>query len=301
MSRPQIAQGTGWAPLLSRGAPDELFDAYVFDLDGTLYLGDELLPGARRLLLALRELGRPVRFLSNNATLDVAQYAAKLARMGLPTREGDVVNTVVTMTRWLLDHAPDAVVFPIAEAPLIRAFEQAGIRMSEDPAEIDIVVASFDRAFDYRKLQIAFDAIWFHGRARLVATNPDRYCPMPGGRGEPDCAAVVAAIEACTGTTCEVNVGKPDPEMLRAALAGLDVDPARTVMVGDRLGTDILLAHTAGTSSALVLTGETRPQDLIGVPDEQLPDLVLERVDQLLPAHLWTELGWSGDEAAPRT
>lgn len=217
-----------------------------------------------------------MRLLSNNATLDVAQYAATLTQMGLPTREDDVVTTVVTMTRWLLDHAPDAVVFPIAEASLIRAF-------------------------DDRTLQITFDAIWFHGRARLVATNPDRYCPMPGGHGEPDRAAVVAAIEACSGTTCEVNVGKPDPEMLRAALADLDVDPARAVMVGDRLGTDILLAHTAGTSSALVRTGETRPQDLIGVPVEQLPDLVLERVDQLLPAHLWSELGWSGDEAAPRT
>ncbi len=295
MSSTRSMHGAGSDPEPMRGAPAGLYDAYVFDLDGTLYLGEQLLPGAQRLIFALRELGRPVRFLSNNATLDIAQYAAKLEQMGLPTPEDDIVNTVVTMTRWLLDHAPDAVVFPIAERPLVRAFEQAGIRMSEDPAEIDIVVASFDRAFDYRKLQIAFDAIWFHGRARLVATNPDTYCPMPGGRGEPDCAAVVAAIEACTGTTCEVNVGKPDPEMLRAALAGLTVELARTVMVGDRLGTDILLAHAAGTRSALVLSGETRPEDLIGIPAEQQPDLVLERVDQLLPPHLWAEYGWNAD------
>jgi ribonucleotide monophosphatase NagD (HAD superfamily) len=98
----------------------------------------------------------------------------------------------VTTTRWLLAHHPDAVVYPIAEAPLRRAFESAGIRMSEDPAEIDIVVASYDRTFTYEKLQKAFDAIWFHRRARLIATNPDRYCPFPGGRGEPDCAAIVA-------------------------------------------------------------------------------------------------------------
>ena len=280
----------------TRAAPDELYDAYVFDLDGTIYLGEALLPGAGRLITALRDLDRPVRFLSNNPTKDPQQYADKLAGLGLPTPVGDIVNTVVAMTRWLLDHAPDAVVFPIAEAPLVRAFEHAGIRMSEDPAEIDIVVASYDRGFEYRKLQIAFDALWFHRRARLVATNPDRYCPMPGGRGEPDCAAIVAAIEACTGATCEVNVGKPAPEILYAALAGLPVDPARAVMVGDRLSTDIRLAREAGAASALVLTGDTQPHELVGIPDEQAPDLVLDRVDRLLPPRVWTALGWEEDE-----
>ena len=186
-------------------APDRLFAAYLFDLDGTIYLGDQLLPGAGELIGALRDRGLPVRFLSNNPTSDPEQYAAKLTRLGLPTPAAEIVNTVVTMTRWLLEHAPGAVVYPIAEAPLHRALERAGIRTSSDPAEIDVVVASYDRGFTYEKLQIAFDAIWFHRRARLVATNPDRYCPFPGGRGEPDCAAIVAAIEACTGATCETT------------------------------------------------------------------------------------------------
>ncbi len=75
-----------------------------------------------------------------------------------------------------------------------------GIRISSDPAQIDVVIASYDRAFDDAKLQIAFDAIWLHKRARLIATNPDPFCPLPGGRGEPDCAAITAAIEACTQT-----------------------------------------------------------------------------------------------------
>jgi ribonucleotide monophosphatase NagD (HAD superfamily) len=97
----------------------------------------------------------------------------------------EIVNTVVTMTRWLLEHAPDAVVYPISEPPLIRALERAGIRMSDDPAEIDIVIASYDRTFTYAKLQIAFDAIFFHKRARLVATNPDRFCPSPAGAASP--------------------------------------------------------------------------------------------------------------------
>ena len=264
-------------------APDRLFAAYLFDLDGTVYLGDQLLPGARELIVALRDRGLPVRFLSNNPTSDPEQYAAKLTRLGLPTPAGEIVNTVVTMTRWLLEHAPGAVVYPIAEAPLHRALARAGIRTSTDPAEIDVVVASYDRGFTYEKLQIAFDAIWFHRRARLVATNPDRYCPFPGGRGEPDCAAIVAAIEACTGATCETTTGKPDPAMLEAALAGLGVEAADCVMVGDRLGTDIRMALDAGVTAALVLTGDTRPEDLDTLATGDAPDLVLDRIDQLLP------------------
>jgi HAD superfamily hydrolase (TIGR01450 family) len=263
--------------------PGRIYAAYVFDLDGTIYLGDELLPGARRLVGTLREHGAAVRFVSNNPTRDPEQYAGKLDRLGLPTPVEHIVNTTVTMTRWLLDHHPGGVVFPIAEAPLKRALEAAGIRMSEDPAEIDIVVSSFDRAFDYRKLQIAFDAIRTHGRAALVATNPDRFCPLPGGRGEPDCAAITAAIEACTGTTCRATVGKPDRAMLDAALRGLDVAPADCLVVGDRLATDIGLGRNAGMPTALVLTGDTQRADLRDLPPGEAPAFVVERIDALLP------------------
>ncbi len=162
-------------------SPERLYDGYVFDLDGTIYLGEELLPGARRLVLALRELDRRVVFLSNNPTKNPGMYAEKLTGLGLETSPAEIVNPVVTMTRWLLQNHPDATVFPIAEEPLKGALRGAGIQVSEDPAEIDVVIASYDRSFDYRKLQIAFDAIWFHGRAMLVTTNPDRFCPLPGG------------------------------------------------------------------------------------------------------------------------
>jgi ribonucleotide monophosphatase NagD (HAD superfamily) len=178
-------------------------------------------------------------------------------------------------------------VFPIAEEPLCRALAAAGIRMSERPEEIDIVVASYDRGFDYRKLQIAFDAIWFHRRARLVTTNPDRYCPFPGGRGEPDAGAIVAAIEACTGATCEVNAGKPDPLMLEAAMDLLGLAAGDCVMVGDRLATDIRMARAAGMASALVLTGDTTEVALAAAPEEDRPTWVLERIDRLLPPSAW--------------
>ena len=276
--------------------PTELYDAYLFDLDGTIYLGEELLPGARRMIEELRRRDIPVRFLSNNPTKAPTQYAEKLERLGLPTALPDIANTVATMVNFLLANHRDAVVFPIAEQPLIDALEAAGIAISDDPAQIDIVIASYDRGFDYRKLQLAFDAIWFHKRAFLIATNPDRYCPFPGGRGEPDCAAIVAAIEACTGTTCRQIVGKPDPNMVTQALAGLDVDPARCVMVGDRLGTDIELAVRASMPSAMTLTGDSTLDDVAAAPVDHRPTYILERIDQLIPAHVWDELGWTADE-----
>lgn len=277
--------------------PTEFYDAYIFDMDGTIYLGDELLPGVKRLIEELRRHDLPVRYLSNNPTKDPQLYVEKLAKLGLPTDISEIANTVVTMTNWLVEHHPDAVVFPIAEQPLIDAFAKAGIRMSDAPTEIDIVVASYDRTFTYEKLQIAFDAIWFHKRAKLVATNPDRYCPFPGGRGEPDCAAIIAAIEACTQTQCEMVIGKPNPAMLEASIAGLDVDPTRCIMVGDRLGTDIQMAVRTGMFSAMPLTGDSTLEEALALEERDRPTFILDRLDRLIPAAQWEELGWTDTDS----
>ena len=281
-------------------SPDRLYEGYVFDLDGTIYLGDDLLPGAKRLIGKLRELGKKVVFVSNNPTRDPKMYAEKLTRLGLPTSEYEIVNTVVTMTRWLVKNHPEAAVFPISEEPLKRSLREAGIRMSERAEEIDIVIASYDREFEYRKLKIAFDAIWFHQRARLVTTNPDPYCPLPGGRGEPDAAAIVGAIEACTGARCEVNVGKPSPFMLKTVLDMLELESSECLMTGDRLYTDVRMALDAAMPSAVVLTGETTAEILAAETEEIRPDWVIDRIDHLIPPQMREELGWTQDEGQSR-
>ncbi|MEY4367664.1 MAG: hypothetical protein RLZ28_1079 [Actinomycetota bacterium] len=264
-------------------APSEFYDAYLFDLDGTIYLGGELLPGVKRLLDTLHERGSKTVFLSNNPTRDPEMYIKKLNGLGIPAVESEILNTVVTTVLWLKKNHPTAVVFPIAEEPLIRALENAGIKMSDDPNEIDIVIASYDRGFDYRKLQIAFDAIWQVGRAKLITTNPDRYCPFPGGRGEPDAAAIVAAIEASTGTRCIANMGKPDRTMIDTVLAELGVDVSRTIMVGDRIETDVRMAINAGMASALVLTGDSQLSDVEATAAEFRPKFILKNIDELIP------------------
>ena len=255
---------------------------YIFDLDGTIYLGDELLPGAHRLITELRARAARTVFLSNNPTRDRQMYATKLSALGLPTPLTDILNTVVTMVAWLEKHAPQARVFVIGEQPLRRAIAEAGFELCEDPEQIDVVVASYDREFNYPKLQIAFDALWRHRRAILVTTNPDAYCPFPGGRGEPDSAAIVAAIEACTGVRCSANVGKPDPIMLETVLGVIGLAAQDCIMVGDRLYTDIRMGRAGGMDTALVLTGETT-RDMLGeAAADERPTYVLDSIDQLL-------------------
>ena len=144
-----------------------MYDAYIFDQDGTIYLGEQPLPGAAETIAALRAAGKRTIFLSNNPTKTREQYAAKLTRLGIPTPIEDIVNSSFVLAQWLLREAPAAELFVVGEEPPKSDLRAAGFVLSESAGEIDIVVASFDRTFDYRKLQIAFDAI--RAGARLVA------------------------------------------------------------------------------------------------------------------------------------
>lgn len=254
-----------------------MYTACLFDLDGTIYLGDQLLPAAQETVLALREMGMRTIFLSNNPTRTRQQYAEKLTRLGIPTAVEDVVNSSFVMAQWLRVHMPGARLFVVGEEPLKEDLRMAGFHLSEDPAEIDVVVASFDRTFVYRKLQIAFDAI--NAGARLVATNGDRYCPVPGG-GEPDAAAMIAAIEACTGAVCDPIVGKPSPIMIATITDMLNLPASSCIMVGDRLETDIQMGIDAGMATALVLTGDADREKLAASGLE--PTWVLETVGGLV-------------------
>ena len=267
----------------NRRLPRRWYGAYVFDLDGTIYLGDQLLPTVADTIRRLHERGIPVRYLSNNPTRSVIEYLDKLGRLGVPVERGEVVNTLVSTTMWLRANRSDAVVYPIGEEPLLRALEEAGIQISDDPARIDIVLASYDRTFEYRKLQIAFDALWFHRRAVLMSTNPDRYCPFPGGRGQPDAASIVAAIEASTGAVCERTFGKPSELMAQIVLETVSAEPSNAVMVGDRLATDIAMGVTAGMDTALVLTGDSGRDEVARLPESMRPTYVLEQLSELLP------------------
>ena len=143
--------------------------------------------------------GQADRLLQQQPDPHPRDYADEADRLGIPADPAEVFTSLKATVRWVQAEMPGAAVFPIGERPLHDALTDAGVELCDDPSRIDLVISSYDRTFDYRKLQIAFDALWFHRRARLVATNPDRFCPFPGGRGEPDAASITAAVEACTG------------------------------------------------------------------------------------------------------
>jgi HAD superfamily hydrolase (TIGR01450 family) len=258
------------------------YKGYIFDLDGTIYLGQKLLPGAKDLILGLREHNKKVIFLSNNPTKNPEMYAEKLTNLGIPTPASEIVNTVVAMILWLQENAKGKKIYAIAEAPLINAIKSAGFQYTENPEEIDIVIASYDRDFHWKKFQIAFDALWFYKRARLVATNPDQFCPLPGGRGEVDTGPVIAALESCTGVKCEANVGKPNKLMAELVFNLIGLSAEECLIVGDRLYTDIAMGHVAGMDSALVFTGETSPGMLLEANIDDRPTYVFENVGELL-------------------
>src|SRR6267143_1487194 len=214
---------------------------WLFDLDGTVYRGERLIPGADGAIAALRAAGRRVAFLSNKPLQTRADYARKLTGLGIPTREDDVVNSSLVLARHLARLDPGAPVFVIGEPPLIAELRAHGFEVRPDP-RVRWVVIAFDRTFDYAKLN--------------------------------------TALQAVTGHTVEVIVGKPSPIILEVALARLGVAARECVIVGDRLETDMAMGKRLGLATVLVLSGVTREGDARIA--ETAPDLVLASIRDLV-------------------
>ncbi len=244
------------------------YDGYLFDLDGTIYLGDELIPGADRTVAALRERGARVLFLSNKPIARRETYAAKLTKLGIPAEPSDVVNSPLAAARYLAAEHAGKRVMVLGEAPLIEELTEAGVALSARAEDTDIVLVAWDRQITWAQLDTAHQAL-LRG-AGFFATNPDTVCPVEGGRTVPDCGANIAYLAASTGRS---------PIITQMALAGIGLGPEQCLMVGDRLDTDMAMGETAGLDTALVLTGVTGRDDL--ARSSRRPTYVLESVGEL--------------------
>jgi NagD protein len=264
----------------TRRRPGRFFGGYALDLDGTVYLGDELLPGAALAVARIRAAGRRVVFLTNNPLNSAASYAERLSVLGVPASEADVLTPLGVLPGYLADRHPGAAVLTVAEPLVDETLTAAGIAVTSEPARAAVVLVSFDRTFSYAKLLLAYRAVRQFG-AVIVATNPDPFCPTPDG-GLPDCGAMLAAVEACTGARAEAVLGKPSEHMAAELLSRLAVPPGDAVVVGDRISTDVAMSRSLGMASVLVLSGATAAADLAGSPVR--PDYVIEGIGQLLPA-----------------
>ncbi|MFN2200905.1 MAG: HAD-IIA family hydrolase [Caldilineaceae bacterium] len=262
-------------------------DGFVFDLDGTVYLGESALPGAVDAIAELRRQGKRVLFVSNKPLEPRSAYANKLTRLGIPATEEDVITSAFVLARYLATHEPSLRYYVVGEANLKAELEGQSLTVVDElsdqdpkdvilPVGIDAVIVAFDRTLDYRKMNTAYQAL--QRGARYFATNGDNTCPMPDG-AVPDAGAILAYMEQLTGRRPELVAGKPSTVILETALERLDLPAERCLMAGDRLETDIRMGKEAGMVAAVVLTGvSTREAAALALP---APDLILENIGEI--------------------
>lgn len=256
------------AALPHAGWPDPL-EGVIFDLDGTLYRGDVVVPGAFDVVRSLDAAGIPSVFVTNNSTRSRDDVVAKLARFGYETDPARVVNSSFATAEHLRRTFPaGAPVHVIGAASLRGDIERAGFRLVDD-ARADVVVVGLDVHVTYDRIRTAVHAVR-HGAA-FVLTNPDRLIPH-GDDLDPGAGSVAAPIITATGVE-PVVIGKPEPTMMRMALEILGSRPEHTVAVGDQLLTDIAGARRCGIYAVLVRSGVPRAAGLEVVPDLEIDSL----------------------------
>ncbi|WP_318567154.1 HAD-IIA family hydrolase [Salinigranum marinum] len=252
------------------------FEGALVDMDGTLYRGDRPIPGAREAITTLREAGVAVQFLTNNATNSPEKYVEKLAGMGIDATADDVVTAGVVTADYLAREHRDDRAFVVGEAALFEALADAGVAVTEDPAETDVIVLSLDTGLNYDCFTRVLRAT--SPETPIVATNPDR--TKPGTDGIlPSAGLVIGAVEGMTGRAPDTVAGKPSEIAARFALDRLGVDAASCLLVGDRLDTDIEMGAAVGTTTVLVRTGVTDDAALERSAIE--PDVVLDSIAEI--------------------
>lgn len=229
---------------------------YLIDMDGVVYRGKDLIPGAPEFIELLLARDLPFLFLTNNSQRTRRDVSTRLRRMGIPAEEEHVFTCAMATARFLAEQKPQGTAYVIGEGGLLQALHQNGYAIVDsDP---DYVVVGEGRAFNMEMIEAAVCMV--KNGAKLVATNPDPNCPTERGL-RPGCGAIVAMLEVATGIRA-FSVGKPNPVMLRMARKQLKLTSAGTTIIGDTMETDILGGVQLGYHTVLVLTGSTKREDL---------------------------------------
>lgn len=257
-------------------------ELFLFDMDGTLYLGDEVYEGAVALMEDLPRLGKRYIYLTNNSSRAGEDYITRLRRLGFPCERENVFTSGMATGLFLQQRYPGARVYLAGTRAFYRELQSYGVQLvcdengHSEAEDADIVVQGFDTELRYEKLERACH--YLRRGAVFLAANPDWVCPMPRGEVLPDCGSICALLTASTG--CEPSyIGKPNRSMIDviAAMSGLPNE--KICAVGDRLYTDIAVAQNAGSVSVLVLSGETDAKAAAAA--ERQPDYILPSVREL--------------------
>lgn len=255
------------------------YSTYLIDLDGVIYRGNELLPGAKEFITWLETHAKKYLFLTNNSFASEEQVLEKLARLGIVSDTVHMLSAGQAAVQNIARRFPEALVYLVGEAPLRELLEAYKLRVAELDAHVaDVVLVGLDRSFDYKKLTGAILAI--RAGAHFITINRDALLPVAGGF-LPGCGTMAAAIEAGCGVTPEV-IGKPEPTLLQEAMHMLGSQPDETVMIGDGLEVDIKGGKVAGTHTLLVLSGKDARADADASPIK--PDYVFQDIAAVVAA-----------------
>ena len=252
----------------------------ALDMDGTIYMGMSLFPFTKPFLAGLREAGIGYSFLTNNPSKSIADYLHKLETLGIRATRDEMYTTALATIDYIRTHHPAAKrLFLLGTPSMISEFEAAGFESAADsPDDVpDAIVAAFDMTLRYDRLCRA--AWWISQGVPYIATNPDRVCPTDQRTVLVDCGSICACLAHATGRRPDITLGKPDPNMLSGILHRHGLEPDQIAMVGDRIYTDIEMAHNAGAMGVLVLSGETALDVADAAPRQ--PEIIADNIGVL--------------------
>jgi 4-nitrophenyl phosphatase len=244
---------------------------FLLDMDGTFYLSERLLEGALRFIGLLHTQKKEFLFLTNNSSKRRRQYAEKINRLGLPLPEELVFTAGEATALYLKDRHPGASVYVVGTPALEDEFRQHGFKLEDQNPQL--LVLGFDTTLTYQKLWKMCDLV--RAGVPYIATHPDFNCPTETGY-MPDIGAMIAFVKAATGREPDLVVGKPNRLIVDAAASKMGLEVSQLCMIGDRLYTDIALGKASGITTVLVLSGETKMEDLENSPFQ--PDYIFQNL-----------------------
>ncbi|GBD89923.1 arabinose operon protein AraL [bacterium BMS3Abin04] len=230
------------------------YNAFIFDLDGTIYRGENLIPRSDLVVNKLKELGKKVVFISNKTTGSVDDYFNFLFRKGLNIEKEEIINSTVVTQEFLMNNHPGEYYFAIGERTFINEINKIGLVFTSDPLKTKIVLVTLDRTLDYSKLEVAAKAL--ENGARFYAANIDDTCPVEGGEIM-DAGSIITALEKRTHLKLEKHFGKPSEFMMNKINSLIKIDSQECLLIGDRVETDIAMGNKFNIDTALVSTGVT--------------------------------------------
>ena len=253
---------------------------FLFDMDGTLYLGDRLYSFTTDLLHIIRKTGGKYLFMTNNSSKSVADYVKKLEKMGISATREDFITSSQATAYYLHKHHAGQKLYVCGTESLKAELRMEGFTVTESIDEVECIVMGFDTELTFKKLHDVSYLLLTKKDLPYIATNPDLVCPTEFG-SVPDCGSVCTMIENATGKR-PVVIGKPSPLMPQLAMEKLGVSKEQTCVVGDRIYTDVKSGLNAGITGILVMSGETTPEIL--AQSEDKPHLVLSDAGDILEA-----------------